>query len=239
MPSRTAADRRVVSTALTIVMVAGVLVLAACGLPRPVADRADPRDYAALDVCGVVPVDQLRATHPDVDVEVRYFADTTTGCSVTVGTTGLMVGAVPAALPSAITEWGGEGVTRDSVDGGTVIDVERERDDGLNCVSYAMADNDLWLYVGVEDATPDGCAVVRTVARAAVAGLRDGGPRVAWPEGSLYRKDICAATERSGIARSLGIDVAPAAGPAHLSCTYDIASTDATRGWTVRPWVSR
>lgn len=208
------------------------LLLSACGVPRAVPERADPQVYASLDICGVVPVKQLQASHPGAEVQPTISLPAS--CAVHLnddrdkGGDSISVSIVDSKVPDAVRTKGGSGVTDESVAGSTVVDVAAAEE--ASCVSYVLSDSGIWLSIspgraGDEERGSQICGVVTDLARSVAARLNAGVPTIDWPAQSLFRKDVCALTESSGLAGSLGIEAELQAHPTHLQCGYSASGS--------------
>lgn len=221
--------RRRLSLVSAVALVSCALLLSGCGLPRPLSDRADPQEYASLDICGVVPIGELRKDHPEV--EMQPTVSIPSACVIRLGgdddEDAITVSIVDSDVPEAVRTRGGPGVTDEDVDGGTAVHVDNDE----YCGSYALSDNGIWLGIGPgqsrgEPRAEQGCDVAQSIARSVVRELASATPMIDWPEKSLFRKDICARAEGVELAPSLGVDAEVTAHPTHLTCSYSAAGSD-------------
>ncbi len=201
------------------------LTLAACSPDRTLPAPADPQVYATLDVCSLVQID-------DLDAEVRLTrsravpspcrVETASGLSATVSTV--------SEVPEGATRRDSDGLTEEEADHGVALHLDAAPP-AEGCRSYVIGDNGLrlkvdWALADPED--PASCEFIRTVASTLLGQIDGPLPTLDWPAGSLYRQDLCAVVDQSGLADLVGPQVEVTPGHADLRCT--ISSTDMAEG---------
>jgi len=217
MPARSGA----VLLALVLTLLAG------CSLPgagRPPAGPpvAPPEVYRSLDVCALVPFDQVKQQFPAIRFQYGgRLVGRPDSCWFGLAD-GTSVWVEPTAVPVMALDRADD-VTSRQVAGGTV---HLQDSTAYGCQAQAVSPDGIVLDV-------NGPAHLSTPAvRAAVCGLLDGlaelalgrlapqPPTIAWPEGSVYATDLCALASEVGVATTLRLQRDEQVGLDHRRCTY-------------------
>ncbi|HIT75116.1 MAG TPA: hypothetical protein IAA98_06000 [Candidatus Avipropionibacterium avicola] len=201
---------RGLTAAVSAVILVASAVLSGCTPARDLPEMLPPEQVRALDLCALVPFDEVKQRHPDLKFNYgsrlvlgpdSCWFQVATGSSVWIQTEG-------EPLPTWIAKDDPDEVTASEVPGGVVLTRELNRDPF--CDVAAVSDAGLVLDVALSPATPaeaeSQCSLANDLATVALAHAGEELPTIAWPEDSLYSKDICGFAEQSGLIVAAGLE---------------------------------
>ncbi|WP_285725434.1 hypothetical protein [Psychromicrobium xiongbiense] len=214
-------------------LLAAVLGVSGCsGQAAPSASSVDPSSFAppslpspesfrSLDVCALLPASELMKRSPGTQVTGTELTQTPLTCGVefipaasplaTAGApadsgkpTGLLVYAETDQRPADLLQQKSPDVELKAVPGGVLL----SRSGGGGACLPIKGISQTGFIIGIFSSalhTPPECTFAMAAAELALENLGKSVPEVSWTAGSLFSQDLCAAVDKAGIVRQVGL----------------------------------
>lgn len=215
---------------LTATLSAGLmlvsLLLSGCAPSRDLPALLPSDQLRSLDICGLVPFDQVKQDHPDLTFNYggRLVIGPDSCWFQLADNSSVWLSTIGEPLPKRVTQLNRDGLTETEVPGGVVLHEKLNRPPycDVSAVSDAGVVFDLATTATSSSQSEAQCSLAVDLATLALANATEGLPTIEWPADSLYAQDICAAVQGSGVLDAMGLG------------TEELESSASARSCTVR-----